>query len=187
LAIGLIALALLPSASVWLAVGALTFCGVGLGLSIPLLSQAALDLGAGLSRSGTLTIGIRHLGLVLAVALIAPILASALPPAGHRAELKATAVLLDAPIGLTTKVPVALDARAEFARAKSGEIPDLNRPFDQHGAKDDPELAAVRDQLVGAIKDTITRAFRPAFLLSAALAAAALVVAWLYRRRGVVP
>jgi predicted MFS family arabinose efflux permease len=187
LAIGLVALALLPSASVWLAVGALTFCGLGLGLSIPLLSQAALDLGAGLSRSGTLTIGIRHAGLVLAVGLIAPILASELPPAGHRAELKATAVLLDAPVGLTTKVPVALDARAEFAKAKSGEIPDLNRPFDKHGARENSDLRAVRDQLVGAIKDTITRAFRPAFLLSAALAAAALVVAWVFRRRGVVP
>ena len=187
LAIGLVALALLPSASVGLTVCALTLCGVGLGLSIPLLSQAALDLGAGLSRSGTLTIGIRHLGLVLAVALIAPLLASQLPPAGHRAQLKATAVLLDAPVGLTTKIPVALDARAEFQRAKSGEIPNLNRPFDKHGAKDDPELAAVRDQLVGAIKDTITRAFRPAFFLSAALAAAALLVALLFRRRGVVP
>jgi MFS family permease len=187
LAIGLIGLALLPSASVGFAVGALTFCGVGLGLSIPVLSRAALDLGAGLSRSGTLTIGIRHLGLVLAVALIAPILAAQLPPAGHRAELKATAVLLDAPIGLTTKVPVALDARAEFARAKSGEIPNLNRPFDKHGAQDNADLRAVRDQLVGAIKDTITRAFRPAFLLSAALAAAALLLAWLFRRRGVVP
>jgi predicted MFS family arabinose efflux permease len=187
LALGLVGLAMLPSASVWFLIGALTFCGVGLGLSVPVLSQAALDLGAGLSRSGTLTIGVRHFGLVLAIATIAPLLASKLPPAGHRAELKATAVLLDAPIGLSTKVPVALDARAEFARAKSGEIPDLSRPFDKHGARDDPELAAVRDQLIGAIKDTITRAFRPAFFLSAAFAAAALLLALLFRNRGVVP
>lgn len=185
LAIGLLQLALLPSASVGFTVGALVVCGLGLGLSIPVLSQAALDVGAGLTRSGTLTIGVRHLGLVLALALIAPLVASELPPAGHRAELRATAVLLDAPIGLSSKIPVALDARAEFARAKAGEIPDLARPFDAHGAKHDAKLAAVRDKLIDAIKDTITRAFRSSFLLSAALAAAALVVAFLFRRRGV--
>ena len=186
LAVGLIELALLPSASVGFMMAALAFCGVGLGLSIPVLSNAALDLGTGLARSGTLTIGVRHLGLVLALATIAPLLAAELPPAGHRAELRATAVLLDAPIGLRSKIPVALDARTEFARAQAGEIPDLARPFDAHGAKHDPALAAVRDRLIGAIKDTITRAFRSAFLLSAAFAAGALVVAFLFRRRGVV-
>jgi len=186
LAIGLVELAFLPWASVGFTVGALVFCGIGLGLSIPVLSQAALDRGAGLSRSGTLTLGVRHLGLVLALASIAPLLASDLPPSGHKAELRATAVLLDAPIGLSSKIPVALDARAEFAKAKAGEIPDLGRPFDAHGAKHDPELAAVRDKLVGAIKDTITRAFRSSFLLSASLALAALALAFLFRRRGVV-
>jgi MFS family permease len=186
LALGLIELAVLPSASVGFMMAALAFCGVGLGLSVPVLSHAALELGTGLTRSGTLTIGVRHLGLVLALATIAPLLASALPPAGHRAELRATAVLLDAPIGLGSKIPVALDARAEFARAKAGEIPDLARPFNAHGAQHDSALAAVRDKLIGAIKDTITRAFRSSFLLSAALAAGALVVAFLFRRRGIV-
>jgi MFS family permease len=186
LALGLIELAVLPSASVGFMMAALAFCGVGLGLSVPVLSHAALELGTGLTRSGTLTIGVRHLGLVLALATIAPLLASTLPAAGHRAELRATAVLLDAPIGLGSKIPVALDARAEFARAKAGEIPDLARPFNAHGAQHDSALAAVRDKLIGAIKDTITRAFRSSFLLSAALAAGALVVAFLFRRRGIV-
>ena len=183
LAVGLLELALLPSASVVFAVGALAFCGLGLGLAIPVLSDATLDLGAGLSRSGTLTIGVRHLGLVLAIACIAPLLASKLPSAGHRAQLRATAVLLDAPVGLSSKIPIALDARAEFARAQAGEIPDLARPFDAHGAKHDPTLAAVRDDLVGVVKDTITRAFRSSFLLAASLAAAALALAFLFRRR----
>ena len=112
-------------------------------LSIPLLSHAALDLGAGLPRSGTLTIGIRHLGLVLAVALIAPLLASPLAAAGDRATLKATAVLLDAPIGLTRRCR-SRSTPGRFERAQAGDIPDLNA-VRQRGAKDDPELAAVRD------------------------------------------
>jgi hypothetical protein len=185
LALGLLGLTLLPSASVGFAVASLTFCGVGLGLAVPVLSNAALDLGSGLSRSGTLTIGVRHLGLVLALASIAPLLAAKLPPAGHRAELRATSVLLDAPIGLSAKIPIALDAKIEYDRARAGQIPDLARPFDAHGARTDPALAAARDRLVGTIRDTITAAFRSSFLLCAVLAAAALAVAVLTRRRGV--
>src|SRR4029453_11364967 len=65
LAAGLVALALLPSASVWMAVWALALCGAGLGLAVPVLSNAALEPGAGATRSGTLTVGARHAGLVL--------------------------------------------------------------------------------------------------------------------------
>jgi predicted MFS family arabinose efflux permease len=182
-AAGLVALALLPSASAWLAAAALAFCGIGLGLAVPTLSDAALDSATGLARSGTFTVGVRHLGLVLALASIAPLLAGELPAAGDQAKLRATTVLLDAPVGLTNKVPVALDLANEFERARAGEIPNLAKPFDDHGAGSDPKLAATRDTLVGAIEETITRAFRPAFALSAALAALALAVALLFRRR----
>jgi len=180
---GLVGLAMLPSASVWLAMCALALCGFGLGLAVPVLSGLALDLGAGLSRSGTLSIGVRHLGLVLAIALIAPLLASELPAAGDRALLRATAVVLDSPVGLSKKVPVALDLRGAFAKARQGEVPDLSRPFDAHGARHDEQLAATRDSLLSAVENTITRAFRPAFFLSAALAALAALVAFVFRRR----
>jgi predicted MFS family arabinose efflux permease len=183
LAAGLVGLALLPSASAFLAVYALALCGAGLGLAVPLLSQAALDLRAGLARSGTLTVGVRHLGLVLALASIAPLLASEVPKAGDRALLKATAVLLDSPAGLDKKVPVALDLRGAFARAREGEVPDLAEPFNAHGARHDSTLATTRDELVGAIEATITRAFRRAFLFSAAFAGLALLAGVGFRRR----
>jgi predicted MFS family arabinose efflux permease len=183
LAAGLVALALLPSASVWMAVWALALCGAGLGLAVPVLSNAALQSGAGMTRSGTLTVGARHVGLVLALALIAPLLASKVPAAGDRALLRGTAVLLDAPIGLDKKVPVALDLRKAFARAQEGETPDLKQPFNAHGAEHDSALAATRDRLAGAIAATITRASRSAFFVCAAFAAAALLVAVFFRRR----
>ena len=183
LAAGLVGLALLPSASVPLAVWALVLCGAGLGLAIPVLSDAALDRGAGLTRSGTLTVGARHAGFVLALALIAPLLASRVPAAGDRALLRGTAVLLDAPIGLDKKVPVALDLRKAFDRARAGETPDLRQPFNAHGAAHDSALAAVRDRLAGAIAATITRASRPAFFLCAGFAALALLLAAAFRRQ----
>jgi predicted MFS family arabinose efflux permease len=183
LAIGLVALALIPSPSAGYVIAALVFCGAGLGLSVPVLSHAALDTGAGLSRSGTLTIGVRHLGLVLALALIAPLLASTLPPAGHRAEVRATSILLDAPISLGTKIPVAYDLVQLFKQAADGEVPDLNQPFDAHGARHDATLASVRDRLVSSIEETITRCFRPAFFLSALLAALSIPIALAFRKR----
>jgi hypothetical protein len=183
LAGGLVGLALLPSANVWFAVWALALCGAGLGLAVPVLSNAALDLGPGLTRSGTLTVGARHVGLVLALALIAPLLSSKVPAAGDRALLKGTAVLLDAPIGLDKKVPVALDLRGAFARARAGETPDLAEPFNAHGAQHDSALAAARGRLLGAIESTITRASRSAFFVCAGFAALALVLALAFRRR----
>ena len=141
--------------------GALAICGAGLGLAVPILSHAALDAEAGLTRSGTLTIGVRHLGLVLALALIAPLLASTLPSAGDRATLKATAVLLDAPIGLTKKVPIALDIGAAFDKAQDGRHPRLVEAVRHRGAAARLEARAARDGLLGAIEETMTRAFRP--------------------------
>jgi MFS family permease len=180
---GLLGLALLPSTNVGFVVWALAICGAGVGLVVPVLSNAALDLSAGLTRSGTLTVGIRHLGLVVALALIAPLLASTLPAAGDRAMFRATAVLLDAPIGLTEKIPVALDLRSAFDEAQEGQRPDLRKPFDEHGAKTDDRLAAAGDDVIDAIESTITRAFRPAFVLSAGFAAIALALSFLLRRR----
>jgi hypothetical protein len=92
-------------------------------------------------------------------------------------------VLLDAPIGLGTKVPVALGVAAELRKARAGEVPDISKPFDEHGAREDSRLAAVRDDVVATIENTITRSFRTAFLFSAALATAALLVAVALRGR----
>ncbi len=183
LAGGLVGLALLPSASVGFAVWALALCGAGLGLAVPVLSDAVLDPGSELTRSGTLTVGARHVGLVLAIAVIAPLLASKVPAAGDEAMLKATAVLLDAPVGLDKKVPVALSLRGAFARAQEGQTPDLAQPFNEHGAQTDSGLAATRDRLLGTIENTITRASRSAFFVCALFAAMALLVAVVFRRR----
>jgi Major Facilitator Superfamily len=175
-ALGLVALALLPSATIAYMILAMCFCGAGLGLVVPPLSAAA-------TRNGPLTIGIRHLGLVLALAVIAPLLAHDLPAAGHRATLRATAVLLDAPVPVTEKVPVALAAAKEFDRAQDGQVPDLSGPFDEHGAQSDPALRSARNRLIATVEQTITRAFRRSFLFSALLAAAAGVLAVLLGRR----
>ncbi len=184
LAAGLAALALLPAASPVYAALALALCGAGLGLAVPPFSAAATTERAGLVRSATLSIGIRHLGLVLALALLAPLLAHDLDGAGQRASLTATAVVLDGELPLSKKIPLALDMRGIFDAAQQGEVPDLDAPFEAQGAATDERVAQVRDDLTGTIEASITRGFRWSFLVSALLALlAAPVAAGLVRRR----
>ena len=183
LAGGLVGLALLPSASVGFAVWALALCGAGLGLAVPVLSDAVLDPGSELTRSGTLTVGARHVGLVLAIAVIAPLLASKVPAAGDEAMLKATAVLLDAPVGLDKKVPVALSLRGAFARAQEGRLLTSRSRSTSTARGPTPGSRPTRDRLLGTIENTITRASRSAFFVCALFAATALLVAVVFRRR----
>jgi MFS family permease len=182
LAAGLVALALLPRISNGLVALALAFCGAGLGLAVPVLTKVALDPEGAAVRSGTITIGARHAGLVIALALIAPLLTSALETGGQRALLGATEVILEGDAPLTQKVPIALDLRDELEKAPKGEVPDLAEPFNERGAGSDERLRRLRDQLITTIEAAVTRSFRSSFALSALLAVLALVPALWVRR-----
>jgi hypothetical protein len=182
LALGLIALALLPRLGALLPLCALALCGAGLGLALPVLSRRALS-GADLSRSSLRTVGARHLGLVASLGLVAPLLSHGLPAAAHHAKLQAAKIVLDAPVGLSTKVSVALDLGRAFSHAQAGDLPDLHAPFDAHGAQHDPALAHARDDLVGTVGQTAAGAFRSSFIVCAAFAAAACALALVGRRR----
>ena len=185
LALGLVALALLPSDGVGYVVAALALCGAGVGLAVPPLSWASLAPAAGLRRGGAFTVGVRHVGLVVALAVVAPLLSTDLPAAGHRAELRATSIMLDAHVGLGTKIPVAFDLAHAFDEGRGGRIPDLAAPFDAHGAGHDSSLAAARDELVAVVHRTVAHSFRRSFLFCSLLAALACVVVLVWRFRGI--
>jgi hypothetical protein len=154
---------------------ALALCGAGLGLAVPVLTRSAVRPDDALVRSGTITIGARHAGLVVALALIAPLLSHDLERGGKDALLRGTKVALDGDAPIRQKVPIALDLRKALEGASKGQVPDLAEPFNRRGAAHDSRLRAVRDELVQALEGAITRSFRPSFLLSALLAALALV------------
>ncbi|MCC6223779.1 MAG: MFS transporter [Thermoleophilia bacterium] len=182
LVLGLAALAFLPRTSILLAALALALCGAGLGLAVPTLSHAAVSVEHGLTRSGAWSIGARHLGLVAALVLVAPLLAFELERGAEHATLAGASAVLDSPVPLTKKVPLALDLRDAFEQAQQGELPDLGAAFDRRGAAEDERVAALRDELTQEIKEALTRSFRTAFALCAALAALALLPLRLVRR-----
>lgn len=177
LALGLVGLALLPTISNTMMAVALAFCGLGLGLAVPVLTADSMDPDHAPLRSGTITVGWRHLGLVASVALVAPLLTHDLDANEHPATLAGVRVVLDGPIDLTDKVPISLQMRDLFESAQRGEIPDLARPFDERGAQHDANLRHVRDQLLDTLRGVVTTSFRRSFLLSALFALLALVPA----------
>jgi hypothetical protein len=174
LAAGLVALALLPATSAVVAAVALGLCGVGLGLAVPVLTHTAVAPTPGAVRSGTITIGARHAGLVVALALVAPLLSHELDRSGQQALLGGTKVILDGNVPLRQKVPIALDLRNTLDNAPRGVVPDLAAPFDKRGAAHDPSLARLRDSLVSTLEGAITRGFRSSFALAALFALLAL-------------
>jgi predicted MFS family arabinose efflux permease len=175
LAAGLVALALLPSIDKGFVAVALAFCGVGLGLAVPVLSHVAVPPGPGVVRDGTVTVGARHAGLVVALALIAPLLSHDLAHGGQHALLAGTRVILEGDVPLRQKVPIALDLRTALETAPKGAVPDLRGPFDRRGAASDEGLRRLRDSLSRALEGALTRSFRPAFGLSALFALAAIL------------
>ena len=177
LAGGLVALAFLPSATAAWAAPALFACGLGLGLLGAVLGPASVPPTEVNVRAATISIAARHAGFVLALAVIAPVLASQIDSATLEATRATTAEILDADIALRTKVDLALDLRDLVADAPRGEVPDPSVPFNARGAADDANLRDARDGVVESIRDTLTRAFRPAFLIAALFGALAALVA----------
>ncbi len=182
LAAGLLALALLPRVSNLFVAISLAFCGLGIGLAVPVLTKVALHQDAGLIRSGAITVAARHAGLVLALALVAPLLTSSLDRAGEKALLGGTKAILDAKVPLRKKVPIALALRDALQSAQKGEVPDLGKPFDDAGAKTNGDVRHARDSLVTTLKSELTRGFRSAFMLAALFALLALIPALRLRR-----
>jgi len=174
---GLVALAFLPAATAAWAAPALAACGLGLGLLGGVLGPAAVPPDEPGVRAATVSIAARHAGFVLGLLVIAPVLAANITTGTHEATRATTAVVLDAPISLRNKVSLALDLRDLVVNAPRGEVPDPTVPFNAHGAKTNPNMAATRDGVVSAIRDTITRQFRNAFLIAALFGAGAAIAA----------
>ena len=182
LAGGLGGLALLPGASILFALLSLVLCGVGIGLAVPPLTASSLDADA-LDTSGALTIGIRHAGLVLALVVLTPVLASNLIAAQSKATDRGAGVVLDSGVPIRTKVPLALDL-ARTLRNAGVEVPDFAPIFARHeNTGNRPQLEQLRRRLVAVIDAMVTRSTRAAFAISALLAVLALLPLPLLRAR----
>ncbi|HEU4840651.1 MAG TPA: MFS transporter, partial [Ilumatobacteraceae bacterium] len=183
LAAGLTGLALVPGSQPVMAAVSFAICGAGFDLVHEVLDGAAVPADGPAVRASAVSIGARHAGLVLGLALIAPVLSSSLEAGIERATLGATQTMLTTDLALSDKIPVTWALRNAIEEAPRGQVPDLAGEFDERGATGDNSMARARDALMDTVTDAVSRSFRPAFLIAALLAALAAIPAVLVAGR----
>ena len=176
---GIGCLALLPAASAWWTVVPQVLAGAGMGLALPALAGELLPEVS--RRDVARVLAIRHAGIALALAVLAPIVSAQLDDTVKQAREEGTAAVLDAELPPETKIDVApalfddvdtQDPRGELERSFADTRDDV----------DDDERDEL-DNLEGQLDDIVTgavrSAFRIAFIVTAAFAlAAALALIW---------
>jgi MFS family permease len=169
---GVLALAFLPSASVAWTVLPQALAGLGMGLALtsligPLLPERTPAQTASL-------LAIRHGGITLALLLLAPITAAQIDDSVADTRERGAALVLDAELGPLDKIELANAVTADLDPVDPRKT--LRSSLDAAAASvgDDPETAAVYDDLTRRADETlvsgINEAFAVAFLVTGTLA-----------------
>ena len=183
---GVLALAFLPGASPWWTVVPQAAAGLGMGLALPALGGGLLPETT--TDDAAKLLVLRHVGIALALAILAPVVASNLDSATQRARERGIAVVLDAKLQPLEKLRLApsLLAGVEAEQPRAG----LRQALDEGRQGIEPDQQAAYDELARGVDDTLViaigEAFRNAFLVTGALAllgAAALLMPSGRRRR----
>lgn len=182
---GLVGLALLPSSHLAWTIAPQALVGLGLGLTVDRLTSQAMDMRLPRARHAGWTIGARHLGVVVGLAILTPVFTADLMDAQVPAQEGVTALVLDAPLPPDDKIAVAR-ALGEALSNQEGQVPDLTRAFAtlEFDPADRPAAAALERDLNAQLERAATRAFRDSFLIGGGLALLALLtVVWPRGRR----
>ena len=181
---GLVGLAILPSADLAWTVAPQALVGLGLGLTVDQLTTQAMHLRLPRVEHASWTIGARHLGVVLGLAILTPVFVADLEEAQVPAQEAITSLVLDAPLTAQDKVSLATALGAELSD-QQGQVPDLHRAFAAADLEPDarPAAVALERDLDDQLERAVTRAFRDSFLVGAGLALLALLTMVAPRRR----
>jgi hypothetical protein len=181
---GLVGLALLPSADLVWTIAPQALVGLGLGLTVDRLTSHAMELRLPRVEHAGWTIGARHVGVVVGLAILTPVFTADLQDAQEPAQEAIAALVLDAPLKPDDKIAIAQALGRELT-AQQGRVPDLHHAFataDLDPAER-PAAAKLERDLDAQLERAATRAFRDSFLIGAGLALLALLTVVAFRRR----
>jgi MFS family permease len=181
---GLAALGLLPGGEpAWTLVPQAAI-GAGLALAVPALTHLALEKHP-LPLQAAWTIGARHLGVVIGLAILTPVLTTDIRHQELQAENAGAAIVLDARLPFAAKLELG-DALQRQAEASGAHVPDLAPVFAQThpSPAQKPVYTSVEKRLEDQVRRAVTSAFSRAFLIAALLALLALVPIFMARSGG---
>ncbi|HEY1286152.1 MAG TPA: MFS transporter [Solirubrobacterales bacterium] len=169
-------LALLPGASAWLTVVPQVLAGAGMGTALPALSGELLPERT--RKDTARLLSIRHAGIAVALASLAPLISSSLTSTIDTAREQGTAAVLDAKLPPEKKIEIAPDLfgglntddprgelQKEIDKAKSGLDGD-----------EAVEMGHLGDRLDDVVTGAVRSAFRPTFIVTSALALLAALI-----------
>jgi MFS family permease len=169
---GVAALAPMSTASLWWTLLPQAMAGAGMGLALPPLGRAA----GGAVRAVT----VRHVGITVALALLAPLIAHQIDSSIQTSQERAVAALLDAPFPPLEKLKLApgLANGVDASDPRGAVQTQLHRDRARVAPKDTAAYDEYADQIDATVVRGVNEAFRPIFLITAAFAlVAALVLA----------
>jgi MFS family permease len=181
---GLVGLAILPSADLAWTVAPQALVGLGLGLTVDRLTSQAMEMRLPRVRHAGWTIGARHVGVVVGLAILTPVFTADLRDAEVPAQEAITSLVLDAPLQPDDKIAVA-EALGGALTGQEGRIPDLHSAFAtlDLAPEERPAAAQLERDLDAQLERAATWAFRDSFLFGAGLALLALLTVIAPRRR----
>jgi MFS family permease len=181
---GLVGLAIPPSAHLAWTVAPQALVGLGLGLTVDRLTSHAMEMRLPRVRHAGWTIGARHVGVVVGLAILTPVFTADLQGAQAPAQEAIASLVLDAPLQPQDKIAIAQALGRELAD-QQGRVPDLHRAFATLSLDPDerPAAAELERDLDAQLERAATRAFRDSFLIGAGLALVALLTVVVPRGR----
>ena len=173
---GLVGLAEPPSSSLAWTIAPQALVGHGLGLTVDALTFDALRNRFPRVLHGGWTIGARHAGVVLGLAILTPVFSADLQDAQVPAQEAITSLVLDAPLRAQDKIALARGLGDQLA-GERGRVPDLHPAFAalQLPPAERPAARQLERDLDSQLERAASRAFRDSFLIGAGLALAALL------------
>jgi MFS family permease len=169
-------LALLPSASAWWTVIPQVLAGAGMGLALTALSGELLPERN--RREVARLLSIRHAGIAIALAALAPLISSNLNSTIDTAQEQGTAAVLDAKLPPQDKIELAPDLFGGLnTDDPRGELrKSIVKARAEHEGEEAVEIGRLGDRLDDVVTGAVRSAFRPTFIVTSALALLAALI-----------
>lgn len=173
---GLAGLAVPPSSDLVWTIAPQALVGLGLGLTVDRLTAQAMALRLPRAKHAAWTIGARHVGVVVGLAILTPVFTADLRDAEEPAQEAIAALVIDAPLPPDDKIALA-EALGRELTDQQGQVPELSRAFAalELDPEDRPVAVRLERDLDEQLERAATRAFRDSFLIGAGLALLALL------------